>query len=129
MRLGAQGLGFGNRLVRLVAGGLGFGNRLGRLVAVGLGFGKPASEASSRRGLGFGNRLGRLVAGGLGFGNWLVRLVATVWVSVTSYIDYSGKVYKIGQKRGIRQRRIGWLSGLGLGLEERWSWVRIPLNL
>ena len=48
--------------------GLGFGNRLGRLVAMGLGFGKPASEASSR-GLGFGNRLGRLVAGGLGFGN------------------------------------------------------------
>ena len=68
VRLGAQGLGFGNRLVRLVAGGLGFGNRLGRLVAMGLGFGKPASEASSR-GLGFGNRLGRLVAGGLGFGN------------------------------------------------------------
>ena len=69
MRLGAQGLGFGNRLVRLVAGGwVKFGNRLGRLVAMGLGFGKPASEASSR-GLGFGNRLGRLVAGGLGFGN------------------------------------------------------------
>ena len=45
MRLGAWGLDFGNRLVRLVAGGLGFGNQLGRLVAMDLGFSKPASEA------------------------------------------------------------------------------------
>ena len=51
---------------------------------MGLGFDKPASEASSR---------------GLGFVNWLGRLVARVWVSVTSCIDYSGKVYKICQKR------------------------------
>ena len=85
MRLGAQGLGFGNRLVRrLVAGGLSFSNQLGRLVDVGLGFGKPASKASSP---------------GLGFGNCLVRLVARVWVSVANCIDYSGKVYKICQKQ------------------------------
>ena len=24
---------------------------------------------------------------------------------------------------------LGWLSGLGLVLVERWSWVRIPLDL
>ena len=127
MRLGAQGLGFGNRLVRLVAGGLGFGNRLGRLVAMGLGFGKPASEASSR-GLGFGNRLGRLVAEGLGFGNKLVRLVARGLGFGNQLHTIVVRCIKLA-KNSIHQRRAGWTSGLVLGLEERWSWVRILLNL
>ena len=33
------------------------------------------------------------------------------------------------QKTDTGSVELGWLSGLGLVLEERWSWVRIPLDL
>ena len=94
---------------------------------MGLGFSKPASEASSRR-LEFSNWLGRPVAEGLGFGNWLVRLVARGLGFGNQLHTIVVRCIKLA-KKSIQQQRAGWTSGLGLGPEEQWSWVRILLNL
>ena len=36
---------------------------------------------------------------------------------------------EVGKKTASSSVELGWLSGLGLILVERWSWVRIPLDL
>ena len=73
--------------------------RLVRLGAVGWGFGK------------------RLVARGLGLGYGC-------WGGVSIIVVRCIKV----AKKGILQRRGGWLSGVWLGVVEWWSWVRILLG-
>ena len=50
------------------------------------------------------------------------------------YGDIMDETFPVGKKQqpaGSRESRVevGWLSGLGLVLVERWSWVRISLDL
>ena len=66
--------------------------------------------------------------GGLGFGNWLVTrglgLGYGWWQRVGIIVGRC--IYKVDKKTSSSSE-LGWLSGLGLGLVEQWSWVWIRL--